>query len=159
MTPSRNGFDGLERPPPSQSRAGCPETTRGREVWRIIGQLAAQRAARLTDVALPALALGRERDSGEYGEALGARLLVAMILGQPRQREPIPADDLLAPAEPRAERLIEQQWAAARLSGSAGCRRESCKRPEAAFFQALCRWAILDSNQGPLPYQRSALTD
>ena len=33
------------------------------------------------------------------------------------------------------------------------------EREKAPLCRAFEKWAILDSNQGPLPYQRSALTD
>jgi hypothetical protein len=56
---------------------------------------------------------------------------------------------------------------AIRLPAAHGCYvRKVQKRPWAMAdletpLEALggWRWAILDSNQGPLPYQRSALTD
>jgi hypothetical protein len=33
------------------------------------------------------------------------------------------------------------------------------QEPSSRRWQALSQWAIQDSNLGPLPYQRSALTD
>ena len=39
-----------------------------------------------------------------------------------------------------------------------GAPREGPARPEPPVCRHLTEWAILDSNQGPLPYQRSALT-
>jgi hypothetical protein len=44
-------------------------------------------------------------------------------------------------------------------SNSAWHRENASDVEKRAYLQALCQWAIQDSNLGPLPYQRSALTN
>ena len=69
---------------------------------------------------------------------------------------------LLLSAAPAGAATLVHHWKGRRRRGRLGRGQRRVwhgTREKAALCKAFEKWAILDSNQGPLPYQRSALTD